>query len=485
MHNLADLAAAPLWQRLLDELSAQLGTPVYAVDTFGVKVSSGGRQALFCELQERTGKCHECRQHWTESAAGASVQRCHANLLNLVAPIEHGKRRLGALIASALLTDTKDIPTTTNAELADAAGSLHIHPRDGVQRKLGLLQFFARLLPELAAAELERQQSGRELGLLLEYAELAASAPSLERLIQSTAVFLGQKLRLSNCAVLFAGRQHRLYPTAAQGIEDLAWKTLRSTRTTLAVASPRNDFLLRNAPEAAGFQGSFAAVPVLVENELAGAFYLYRERDVRAELGLLLRIAEKLQQSAARIKLLEQAQASAVTDPLTGLFNRALFTEALRAELHRATLDGRPTSLLIFDVDNFKQFNDTHGHVAGDQVLRQVAESAKASLRPQDATYRYGGEEFVAILPATPPDQAQAVAEHLRATIQARVHLTVSIGLVTCLNSSAAPGPMLEEADRALYKAKAGGKNKVIPFIIVDRSLGTVDVEQARTLGMR
>jgi diguanylate cyclase (GGDEF)-like protein len=485
MPSLNDLTAAPSWQRMLDELSRQLGTPVYAVDTLGVKASLAGQQPLFCQLQERTGKCHECRQHWTETASEPAIQRCHANLLNLTAPLTLDRRRLGLLVASALLTDLKDIPRTGSSELADAAGGLRIHAKDDISRKLSLLGLFARLMPELAHAELERGTAARESALLLEYVDLAWAAQNLDRLIQSTTQFLGQKLKLSNCAVTFAGRQHRLYPGGAPQTEELALKHLRATRTPLAAAHPRNDFLLKAAPDSQSIPGAFAAIPILIDGESAGALMLYRDREFRDELGMLLRLADYLRQGAARLNLLEQAQASAVTDPLTGLHNRALFTEALRAELHRASQDGKPTSLLIFDVDNFKQFNDTHGHPAGDEVLRQVAESARASLRPQDAVYRYGGEEFVAILPATPPEQALAAAERLRTGVQDRTHLTVSAGLVTCLNSSAAPGTMLEEADRALYKAKAAGKNKVIPFIIVDRSLGTVDVEQARTLGAR
>jgi len=159
-----------------------------------------------------------------------------------------------------------------------------------------------------------------------------------------------------------------------------------------------------------------------------------------------------------------------ITDNLTGLFNSRHFFSQLQLEKERANRYDRPLSLLLLDVDNFKGYNDTYGHVEGDRVLAGLAKVIRGSLRESDSGYRYGGEEFVAILPETGCDEAMAVAERLRQAFEetpfypmghGEVHITVSIG-VSCYR----PGDELKEfirrADQGTYQAKSQGKNRVV-----------------------
>jgi diguanylate cyclase (GGDEF)-like protein len=159
-------------------------------------------------------------------------------------------------------------------------------------------------------------------------------------------------------------------------------------------------------------------------------------------------------------------------DGLTGLFNRRGFDARLREELSRAQRQQQVISLLMIDVDNFKKFNDTYGHLDGDECLREIAHVlARAIGRPGDAAARFGGEEFAVILPATPEAGASHVAERLRAAIAALAipHqasaagiVTVSIGVATLRPYAATRSEdVIALADRALYAAKAGGRNKI------------------------
>lgn len=165
-----------------------------------------------------------------------------------------------------------------------------------------------------------------------------------------------------------------------------------------------------------------------------------------------------------------QLETLAVTDSLTGLPNRRAFDFMIDTELRRARRDKRELSLLMVDADHFKRVNDTHGHAAGDIVLRQIARQIQGAIRrPGDVATRYGGEEFVVILPATPLKGAERIAELVRAAIAGatfiiqggtRVNVTVSVG-VTSATPDDSPVDIVRRADDALYQAKGNGRNCV------------------------
>lgn len=155
----------------------------------------------------------------------------------------------------------------------------------------------------------------------------------------------------------------------------------------------------------------------------------------------------------------------AFTDPLTGLANRRAAYTAIDGLLRQAQ-DGVPGSVILLDIDNFKQVNDTYGHPVGDQVLGQVAQFLREHLRAQDTPVRWGGEEFMLILPGTSLDGAQVMAERLRQAIQVQPlpgtrGVTASFGL-TGWQPGDDLGRLTARADHALYEAKKGGRNQVI-----------------------
>lgn len=169
---------------------------------------------------------------------------------------------------------------------------------------------------------------------------------------------------------------------------------------------------------------------------------------------------------------LAEMRREAHTDGLTGIANRKAFDESLR-DAAMATMEaGECLSILLIDIDHFKQINDTHGHQAGDQVIRTVAKTLKENVKGRDTTARYGGEEFAVILPATTLAAAMRVAENIRISIAeldltSEIHneelgkITASIGVAT-FKMGEPLTRMIERADQALYFAKAGGRNCVM-----------------------
>ncbi len=162
----------------------------------------------------------------------------------------------------------------------------------------------------------------------------------------------------------------------------------------------------------------------------------------------------------------------AVTDGLTGLNNRRYLENHFQLLFDRASARQRPLSVCITDIDRFKLINDNYGHDAGDEVLREFARRIRATVRGADLACRYGGEEFVVVMPDTPPDVASNIAERLRAAIEDEpfvikqqgisLDVTASLGISANLFGADNPAALLKQADLALYEAKNSGRNRVV-----------------------
>jgi len=152
----------------------------------------------------------------------------------------------------------------------------------------------------------------------------------------------------------------------------------------------------------------------------------------------------------------------ALVDGLTGVANNRYFWERLDAEFSRAKRYGRPLSLIMGDIDNFKSFNDTHGHLFGDEVLRNVAQTIEGAKRGADTVARYGGEEFCIVLPEVTRSMAMEIANRHLQTVLNKTQISMSFGVATYPEDAQSSTELVDKADRALLKAKNSGKGKVL-----------------------
>lgn len=216
--------------------------------------------------------------------------------------------------------------------------------------------------------------------------------------------------------------------------------------------------VLRGEPVTFQFE-SAAAMLFLLINIYAGVVFerLRQERDERRRL---------------REKLAEMA----ITDPLTGLYNRRHFEEILRSEMARIRRYGGTCSLAMIDLDFFKNYNDTLGHLAGDDLLRELAALLRSHVRVSDVLARYGGEEFALVMVNTPKGEAARAMDRLRTLVEAYPfrggsiqpdgRLTVSVGIASCPEEGMDYEELVEKADAALYAAKRLGRNQVQPGVV-------------------
>jgi two-component system, cell cycle response regulator len=212
--------------------------------------------------------------------------------------------------------------------------------------------------------------------------------------------------------------------------------------------------------------------------DLGVSDYLFRPID-RNELLARTRSQVRRRRFHQRLRAnYERSLTLALTDPLTGLYNRRFLSAHLGTVLRQMHEQGKSVSIILADIDHFKAINDAHGHDAGDEVLRAIAQQVADNIRSFDMAARYGGEEFVVVMPDTPQEDAFAVAERLReriaeAPIRAPggglLSVTTSFGVAASVRGDSGSS-LLKRADQALYSAKHEGRNRVMPYLALDAS---------------
>jgi diguanylate cyclase (GGDEF)-like protein len=181
-------------------------------------------------------------------------------------------------------------------------------------------------------------------------------------------------------------------------------------------------------------------------------------------------MAERLALALADMNLRETLRAQSICDTLTGWYNRRYMEETLEREIHRAARNKRPLAVIMLDIDNFKEFNDSFGHEAGDVALQNLCQMLKTHVRSEDVACRYGGDEFVLILPDTSAEVAAQRAEEMRSAVghvemRYRSHLprpmTLSFGIATFPAYGRTSKDLLRASDTALFRAKSEGRDRV------------------------
>lgn len=296
-------------------------------------------------------------------------------------------------------------------------------------------------------------------------------------------------------AILIVDEQERVMERIARALDDVgdltfiaggddAAERAREKNFDLIIVSltMRNTDGLRVCSKLRSFEET-RHVPILVMVDDGNTKLLVRALEMGVNdyvvrpvdrMEFLARVKTQLKRKRYADKLWENFHLSmqlATTDAVTGLYNRHYLTSHMETRLQAAQSSGKPLSVLMMDIDHFKAVNDTYGHAVGDLVLKEFANRVAKNIRGVDLAARYGGEEFVVMMPETPTDWAYMIGDRLRQEVcenlfevglsSGPINVTVSIGVATS-EEGQSPSQLLEEADKALYAAKSGGRNKVV-----------------------
>jgi diguanylate cyclase (GGDEF)-like protein len=374
---------------------------------------------------------------------------------------------------------------TRDSMLRLAQGDLDINV-DGRPRAAEIAEM-AQAVEVFHATSVERHKLNRETQLLADLNEWLQSCNSLGELYQMVAEFLGRLL--PGCAgslYIYANSRDVLESAKAWNggkmmpamhPED-CWGLRRGRPYTYG----ENEISFLCAHAAPSSSGEYCCIPILAHGETIGLLHLQFSRDDQANgespskeavaeqrrLGLIC--AEQISLAIANVKLRDELRDQSIRDALTGLYNRRYMMETCSREFSRAERAGQSVSVLSIDIDHFKKYNDNHGHDAGDMVLRAVGTCLENLFRNEDVPCRFGGEEFVVLLPGADSDTAARRAEQLRSKVEALVvryvekslpRVTVSIGVAAFPEAGDFPDVVLKAADEALYRAKESGRNRV------------------------
>ncbi len=335
----------------------------------------------------------------------------------------------------------------------------------------------------------EEQNRVRQLAVLQEAVAVIASDLALEPMAERLALQAASlvKAELSALVILHSDTGDIQYFKANISPEEFPVKTIPVGRGLLGAilkdgvplrlsdvtADPRFEGLPSGHP----FLRNLIGIPLLLKNKVIGGLVVANKRNgdsfTQEDEDLLLMLALQSATAIENARLHAVTIEMAATDSLTGLANRRIFHEKLSEEFARAERYGCAFSLLLIDIDHFKNINDTYGHIAGDAVLQSLSRILREKIRRVDTAARYGGEEFVILLLEANEPSAKIVAERIRTAIAQspfliaggkEISLTVSIGIATYPECGRVIQDLINSADKALYTAKQTGRNRVCVY---------------------
>jgi diguanylate cyclase (GGDEF)-like protein/PAS domain S-box-containing protein len=402
-----------------------------------------------------------------------------------------GERLLRTALAGGLSTFTHEFPCRTHNEEQWFSEDVRVEPAgpgrwrlagictDVTERKrveAALREANDQLTEQVRALE----QRNQEIGLMSQLAELLQACRSAEEAyrvvgqigaqlfpgLQGTVYLLSAGDELMEPVVEWGGSAagERLFPI------DACW-ALRRGRAYLvdrAHAQPPCRHLAASPP------ATSLCVPMMAQGSTLGVLLLSQSSLVSlpdATQSLAQMAAEQVALALANLRLRETLRSQSIRDPLTGLFNRRYMEESLIREIRRAERNDRPLGIIMLDIDHFKSFNDEYGHDCGDTLLRELGHFCMNQVRREDIACRYGGEEFILILPDAPLETTRGRAEQLREGVaqltvghrrRTLPTVTLSCGVAAFPEHGSTAEDLLKAADTALYEAKGGGRNQVV-----------------------
>lgn len=485
------LVRSEIWKNTQERLSKVFNVPIRIIDTSGKELLATGKFPFLYDILRNK------HMHLFENEL-ASVKEdfiCIAGLNHQLDQISISNTVQGAIIVGPFKTEP------VYSKMAELSNKTGIDEEDLIEEyneipvsfpPKDLSKILSKIFHVISSNDLKHVQKINELMYSERLSKIFASK-SIDSAFSDLAQFLVSLFNLKNCIInvytfdkqYFHTNHH--YPSEIMSRLD---RLCRQARYVYQIPSLKGDLLFSNFKSAGKFSESFVIIPVnsadshLASIMLISDSYNYSRENYDFFNFLSMRVMSYIHSMLH----LKGVQETAITDNLTGIYNRYYFDTEFPKLISSCREKESAVSLILMDLDDFKFFNDTYGHSKGDFILKELGSIIRSVVRTSDVPCRYGGEEFAIILPDTNSDNAKVVAERLRSAVEDNMpsgfekKITISLGVATCLNSSVSVSQMIKESDSALYKAKRNGKNRAEFVLIIDKSLDSIDVNDANRL---
>ena len=492
--KLSYLLRDDLLEAVLGYFTERTGVRVWFQDVSGYTIAPETEVPAYCGMLINLGRCGLTNPAVPMPADQLLPQFrvCIGGIGHLIIPITLNSGGGSATEIGRLITEPMATRPTRFEEVFSEAERLHVHPDNLSSAGAQIPVVDIRELQQLAAIlglvigriATENATRARTLAVTEAFEKVGMGGTSEivdEALSGIVTEFTGADAAILSTASGADAPEHK--PSFRPGVDEHGQRlTLQFTsevirwiaQTGYPISFPDlgGSAWCRHVTGDAGLEGALASIPVKLPGEARGWWTVYYQRPVanmEDHLHRLSVLAAHTAQTLTFMTRLEATQQAAMTDSLTGLHNRRYLRDQLERELSRAVRGRYPVSLIILDIDNFKQINDTHGHVAGDEALKHVADVLRLPLRRSSTICRYGGDEFCVVVPESGKAEAERVAQRLSSELQQsplvfnglQIPLRISGGVAT-QEADAPPGTdLFALADRELIRAKREGKDRI------------------------
>ena len=504
LDSIIDLDA---WRKIQDKFSEVIKNPIYTIDKGGNIILKSGEFPFYCQIvhsKDKSDRCASCRVCKFKELAGKKdeilVYYCPFGLLNIMVPVKVDGDQIGAVVCSSIVNKTRNVPLCRRVsqeikveaiELLDAIKEIPVKEMKDIDTMAKMLYTLSQTIPSIVHEKKNTEKKFSELESLHKITNLLNSTLDLDKIFMSMVKFIVDLRIGDSCSIVIFDKENKMYIPNEKAIprnycefEKGVMDDLLSSREKVLVPLISSDPRFKSDGD--NLYSSLLSLPVKINDVIIGAITIYSNSIDRLNdnLDFLSIIANQSALAIQNARQYSKIKQMAITDNLTNLYNRRYFMELLKNEVLRSRRFKKPLSVALIDVDDFGHYNNTNGHPAGDKLLRELSDTLRATVRSIDTVGRYGGEEFIIVIPEASPDEAAIVGERIRVAVEKQYfegeedqpggRVTISLGVATCMNNSLSEEELIKEADKALYRAKGAGKNRVVSSIIVDKNLTSI-----------
>jgi diguanylate cyclase (GGDEF)-like protein len=504
LDNLIDLGA---WGKIQDKFSEVIKNPIYTIDKSGNIILKSGEFPFYCQIihsKDKSDKCTSCRVcKFKELSAKKDeilVYYCPFGLLNVMVPIKVDGEQIGAVVCGSIVNKTRNVPLCRRVsqevkveaiELLDAIKEIPVREMKYVETMATMLYTLSQTIPNIVHEKRTTEKKFSELEILHKITNLLNSSLDLDKIFMSMVKFIVDLGIGDSCSIVVFDKENKMYipnekliPKNYCEFEKAVMDDLLNTRDKVFIPLIGSDPRFKSVGD--NLYSSLLSIPVKINEVIIGAITIYSNSidNLNENVDFLSIIANQSALAIQNARQYSKIKQMAITDNLTNLYNRRYFMELLKNEVLRSRRFKKPLSVALIDIDDFGHYNNTHGHPMGDKLLREFSDILRSDVRSIDTVGRYGGEEFIIIIPDAGPEEASLVGERIRCSVEKQYfegdgdqpggRITISLGVATCINNSLSEEELIKEADKALYKAKSAGKNRVVSSIVIDKNLTSI-----------